>query len=598
MTYEEALKELEKLKRSGLNWFVRLRPNSKEPLGSAGSWLMSGNATEIASWFRGTTRVSMPNIGMHAGRNRKTLIDFDAKEGVALDPEEVRQAYGLPITPCFTTAHGGCQFLLNEIPDGFTPAKFPVLLPGVRRIDIKHGNSYSVMPPSVVDGKPYKWARAPWQTPIAEFPQGWLEPISQAGGGTTTVPTDVEDIAEQALKRFPPFVRKLWAEGRTSEDRSGEGYNLAALCVEHGLTNPTEIAAVVYTSTPHRDKFRTRPDGWVDAMRCATRALEKKSSPTQLSSAGTRRPPQLPQGISAAELARLDLPAPRFVVEGLLPEGLSVLAGKPKIGKSWLAMQLAICISTGAVALGRRQTNQGAVVYLALEDNLRRLKSRLKKLLPNGGAPADLTFYTTWPALDEGGLELLDKEITANTSLIVVDTLQRFRGRPRRANGNAYAEDIAALAPLQTWASERRLAVLVLHHLNKRSDPDPLDLISGSIGIPGTMDTNLVLMRERSRADATLYVGGRDVLGQELALGFDQATCTWSILGDAAAYRMSAERAAILAALSEAGEPLSPKELATTLGGRYAAVSKLLQRMLKDGELVMTSRGKYTVQKH
>lgn len=86
-------------------------------------------------------------------------------------------------------------------------------------------------------------------------------------------PPDVEALAEETLKRLPPFVRELWASGRTFEDRSGEAYNLAALCAEHGITSEQEIASVVYTSAAHQAKFARRSDGWLDALRCAERAL-------------------------------------------------------------------------------------------------------------------------------------------------------------------------------------------------------------------------------------------------------------------------------------------------------------------------------------
>ena len=78
----------------------------------------------------------------------------------------------------------------------------------------------------------------------------------------------------------------------------------------------------------------------------------------------------------------MDFPEPRWIVPGIVPEGTTILAGKPKMGKSWLALGTSVAVAAGGVALGTKRVERGAVLYLALEDNPRRLQSRLKKLLP------------------------------------------------------------------------------------------------------------------------------------------------------------------------------------------------------------------------
>src|SRR5262249_18337805 len=112
--------------------------------------------------------------------------------------------------------------------------------------------------------------------------------------------------------------------------------------------------------------------------------------------------------LSAPDLLELELPPLRWAVEGVLPEGLTMLVGKPKIGKSWAVFSLAVAVATGGRALGQIAVEQGDVLYLALEDGKRRLKSRLRAMLGTTAPPPGLTLSTRWPRLDQGGLTLLD----------------------------------------------------------------------------------------------------------------------------------------------------------------------------------------------
>jgi AAA domain len=123
---------------------------------------------------------------------------------------------------------------------------------------------------------------------------------------------------------------------------------------------------------------------------------------------GTRekRPP--PSTISAAYLMGLELPEAKWAVPGVLPEGVTILAGKPKIGKSWLGLGLGIAVGSGGRALGHIPVEPGDALFMGLEDNIRRLQKRMKKMLADREAPKHLEVTTDWPQLDEGGVEALD----------------------------------------------------------------------------------------------------------------------------------------------------------------------------------------------
>lgn len=147
--------------------------------------------------------------------------------------------------------------------------------------------------------------------------------------------------------------------------------------------------------------------------------------------------------ISSDDLRRADLPALRYVVDGLLPEGLTVLVAPPKSGKSWLALWLCLSVASGTSFLGCR-TTPCPVLYLALEDGLRRLQQRQERLLRGQAAPDSCHFATSANGLDEGLLEQLDTFVNAHplTGLIVVDVLARIRPRQAPArNANAYEVD-------------------------------------------------------------------------------------------------------------------------------------------------------------
>lgn len=307
-----------------------------------------------------------------------------------------------------------------------------------------------------------------------------------------------------------------------------------------------------------------------------------------------------PSTMTALELMQLAIPEPRFAVPGLIPEGLTILAGRPKTGKSWLAYQLGIAVAVGKPALGLLPVSQGPVLYLSLEDNRRRLRDRLSKLLgPDGTVPEQLHVATEWPRADAGGVAELDSWIGNHpgTRLIIVDTLKKIRGRRSQANCNAYDQDYEDVAGIKQVADKRAVAIVVVHHTRKAEADDPVDTVSGTLGLAGGADGILILQRTRGKQAAKLFVTGRDLEESSLALQFDPAFGLWSITGDATAATVSAERRAILDLLESIGEPMTPADIAQNLGkadekGR-AAVRKILGEMMRDGQLECPERGLY-----
>ena len=240
--------------------------------------------------------------------------------------------------------------------------------------------------------------------------------------------------------------------------------------------------------------------------------------------------------ISAVALMEKDIPPIRWIVQDLIPAGLTIFASPPKLGKSWAAMDLCLSTVMGRSFLGYR-CNKSEVLYLALEDGERRLKSRMKKVGGFTVAPPGVEFSTTAPTLSMGLMDALEDHMKRHpeTGLIIVDTLQKVRDVG--GSKDVYGRDYNDVGTLKRFADTHNIAMLLIHHLRKMGDEDPFARISGTNGISGAADTMMVLTREK-RGDNTftLSITGRDVEQADLAVKFNRSSCIWENLGDADAF--------------------------------------------------------------
>ena len=296
---------------------------------------------------------------------------------------------------------------------------------------------------------------------------------------------------------------------------------------------------------------------------------------------------------TASDLLAADLPPIVYAVDGLIPEGLTLLVGSPKVGKSWAALGIALAVASGGRALGAIPVDPGDVLYLALEDGPRRLRDRLAKLLGGDPAPSRLAFLTEAAGVADGLTDLLDRwrESAGTPRLVVVDVFAKVKPRTD-GRGSAYADDYAALEPLQQWATRHGLAVVVVHHTRKAKDDDYLAAVSGTHGLAGASDAVLVLARSRTQADATLSVTGRDLIEAEHALTFDGQLGAWRLLGDARTYATTPERRRVHELLDEHGSLTAPR-LVDLLDVTHDNARQLLRRMAVAGECDTDGAGTY-----
>ena len=237
--------------------------------------------------------------------------------------------------------------------------------------------------------------------------------------------------------------------------------------------------------------------------------------------------PNVLQTIDGASLMSRPLRPPNFVVDTLLSQGLHILAGSPKVGKSWLALWLAVTIAKGETVWGMG-SKRGTTLYLCLEDSLLRIQNRLLDVAED--APDNVHFCTESALIGKGLEQQLEAFMAEHpdTVLIIIDTLQMVRG----AYDQTYANDYRDLSALKKVADAHGVAILLIHHLRKEYAEDKFSRISGTTAISGAVDTSMMLVEdERGSCEATLYCIGRDIEYGELELKRDDNN-VWQLICD------------------------------------------------------------------
>lgn len=329
---------------------------------------------------------------------------------------------------------------------------------------------------------------------------------------------------------------------------------------------------------------------------------EKKILEYRAVKAATATKPEIFNGVDLMERELID---PNFLIPGIIPEGLSILAGKAKIGKSWLGLQFGTAIGCDGRIWGM-DVEAGPVLYLALEDNAKRLQKRIEIMRGvNHGNLHNLLMANEWPRLDEGGLELLEETIvkTAGLRAIIIDCYKRIRGRRGDKSEYSYGLDYDELVDLKTLEDRYKISIILIHHTRKSvSKEDPFDEILGSTGIMAAVDAAFILKRERTKWDGSMWATGRDIQESQFAMRFDSSEGTWIMLGEAQEVAekiknstITPERQEILDLLEQVGE-MSPKGMATRLDKNQDTIRGRCFKM-KGAGLLKEFQGKYSINK-
>ena len=345
-------------------------------------------------------------------------------------------------------------------------------------------------------------------------------------------------------------------------------------------TKPSELG-------PFGDCYTEMVRAWNDGGKEAARQVYTKYAEydpqiNQLR-CGDPEPPK--DAWTVAELLAAEFPPPRCLVPGLLPEGLVFLAGRPKLGKSWLGLQFATAVGTGGKVLGR-DAERGKVLYLALEDNEARIQDRLRK--QRAAADSNVVFRFIWASLAKEGTSDLILEIDQQGfSLVVIDTLSRALGR---ADQMDQADMNVTLGALQRIALDRHVTILLIDHHRKSSgfSEDVIDDLMGATSKAGVADAAMGLYRKRGEKDASLKVTGRDIEELELAVNFDHELSCWQFKGTASEVKADSVQENIVLITLELGGSATATKISRALGRDLANTIRELNELVARG---IMSRG-------
>ena len=294
--------------------------------------------------------------------------------------------------------------------------------------------------------------------------------------------------------------------------------------------------------------------------------------------------------ITLTELFQTSYTSRPPIIEGLLYAGAYILAGAPKIGKSFMVAQIAYHVSTGQ-DLWEYKVHQGTVLYLALEDDFQRIQSRMFMMYGVEDTP-NLHFATTAGKIGNGLDEQLENFIRehSDTNLIIIDTMQKIR----EVGGEAYsyASDYEIIGKIKQFADQHGICVLTVHHTRKQQADDSFETISGTTGLLGCADGSLLMQKKKRTAlEATIDVVGRDQQDQILYLKKDPHTQIWNLeRTENEPYKEPPDL--ILKAVSDLVSPLvptwmgSPSELASAANINMAANALTKYLNVKYGKLL------------
>lgn len=299
-----------------------------------------------------------------------------------------------------------------------------------------------------------------------------------------------------------------------------------------------------------------------------------------------------------AELESTEFPEVKWLIPDFLPSGLTVLAGPAKIGKSLLCLNMAVAICTGGVAFSNREQlripQQRNVTYIEMENGKALLKDRLRKLSPDvtplmimDKADIDETKF------DAVGLRRIEKHVReTNTELLIVDTWEHVKPE-MEVKGTSYNMDYKSLIPVQKFALDMNISIILVTHTRKAADLDnPFNQIQGSSGIQAGCDTMMMLSHDSG--SKTLHMTGRRIPAEQYAFTIDE-NGLWILQGEAQEYYGSELNAAIIEHLEEAGDyGLSIRDIIDLTGEKDNTVRSAVFRLLKKGEIVQPrKRGRY-----
>lgn len=347
--------------------------------------------------------------------------------------------------------------------------------------------------------------------------------------------------------------------------------------------------------------LRTDTEAWFRIMTAARRqGIDVPSWLATLDDVSTRRNGhhQFPTPQPGADLLTQHFTPMDYLVGEILHEGLTILAGKPKKGKSYFALDMSLAMAVGRLAFRRFPTKQQRVLYISLEDGERRLQTRLLKIQPNLTHPGGLDFLYAFPKLGAGALEALTHYATTY-GCIIVDVIGRILPEVQTVHKSMseYQLYTDLFGQLQTFSNDQHIALVLIDHVRKASSDDVYDTIMGSQGKWGTADIGLVYERKGEEKDALLHVAGREIEEQRFIMSLIDGHL--ECLGKGELYELDAEQNRIIMILAEERRPMAIPELMKAMGiegeRHYMRFRQVMARLYAEDRIGRTKRGLYRV---
>lgn len=378
------------------------------------------------------------------------------------------------------------------------------VFPGV---DLRAPGSYVVAPPSrLSDGASYHWRGKPRSSDYTEAPDWLLELAKQPvfintddGKRPTISPADVlsgvsEGYRDVTLFRYACRLRGLGYDRAEAE-----------VLVKHAAA-------------------ASRPPLSASIASQKVASAWKYEGPKE-------EQPEDGRIWELSDLLETTFAEPFWLIRELLPEGLTIVFSPAKVGKSFLLGAACYAVATGAIFISRFPTTRCGVLYLDLEQSERLAQKRWFSVLAGRPKPAMLYTAFTWPRMDQGGLDRIDRYLTENpqTRLVVADVLSMlWPERKASDGGNAYHWEYRVLSDLRTLAQRHSAAIVLVHHTNRSTPSDPLDRANGTQAMTGVPDVVWILSRERNGTDGDLYLTGKNVEEQKVRMVFMPRQGGWN----------------------------------------------------------------------
>ena len=547
-----------------LHWPVfPLTPHGKTPLTPHGYKDATLDEKQIREWWR---EHPDGNIGLPTG-NVLWALDTDPRNGGAESLELlIYKNSGLPDTIQQITGGGGRHHAWAPDPR----IKCGTFMPG---LDYKGIGGYIVVAPSIhPSGRAYEW------------------------DGLTR-------ITEQKLLRAPD-----WLIAEILKDRAnGNGKPIAPERIPKGKQHDTLFKLGCAMRSNGLDEAEILAALWeVNQNRCEEPGPRKNIEQLAHSictsyAAGFSKSSAKPQAAKPLpdlhdsvleDVYHSDYPEPLPIIDAILYPGLTLFAGRPKIGKSWLAMQLALAIISGNKFADYLEVKQpGRCLYLALEERPRQTRSRIRQLTPPNDFLANATYIYEIPALMAGGAALLDSYLTEHKfDVVIVDSLLAITKQAGRKGLDLMQTDYNIVATLRDIAEKHSIAVIVVAHTRK-APGEFIDAVQGTSGTTAAADAIWVMQRMPDGRVA-LSVTGRELESNVFALERCGDCPAWKITGEGDEIQQGEERREIVELIREMG-PMKPLHIARAVRKNVGAVQRLLSKLVQSGQLIRSSYGTY-----